>query len=212
MASAYRRFGRTARSVCGPCSGMPVAVPRERPGRDYPIHAEEPRPADAGPTSDQTLHSAIWLRFVGGRVHARSCWAVFRGRWPLKCLKRWAVVRREWAAHSWRWPTTAAPPGGIRRASLTVLFSIRRQRERQRRSRKDSPPAVTRFVVRPRHAGHWLSYYRLRITDIQPFDPTGEGGGNREDRRAGVPVRSLARQFGITISRRWCKASRLERR
>ena len=45
-----------------------------------------------------------------------------------------------------------------------------------------------------------LSYYRLKITDIQPFDPTGEGGENREDRRAGVPVRSLsARQFGLTI-------------
>ena len=45
-----------------------------------------------------------------------------------------------------------------------------------------------------------LSYYRLRITDIQPIDPTGPGSGNREDRRAGVPVRSLAgSQLGVTL-------------
>lgn len=44
------------------------------------------------------------------------------------------------------------------------------------------------------------SYYRLRITDIQPIDPTGAGSANREDRRVGVPVRSLSgRQFGVTI-------------
>jgi hypothetical protein len=45
-----------------------------------------------------------------------------------------------------------------------------------------------------------VSYYRLRITDIQPIDPTGPGSGNREERRAGVPVRSLeGRQLGVTI-------------
>jgi hypothetical protein len=45
-----------------------------------------------------------------------------------------------------------------------------------------------------------LSYYRLRITDIRPFDPTGGATPNREDRRAGVPVRSLAAsQLGITL-------------
>ena len=45
-----------------------------------------------------------------------------------------------------------------------------------------------------------LSYYRLRITDIQPFDPTGAGGAGREDRRAGVPVRLLsASQLGLTL-------------
>ena len=46
-----------------------------------------------------------------------------------------------------------------------------------------------------------LSYYRFRITDIQPFDPTtGQAPGSREDRRAGVPVRSLAAsQLGVTV-------------
>jgi len=45
-----------------------------------------------------------------------------------------------------------------------------------------------------------FGYYRLRITDIQPFDPTGGGGADREDRRAGVPVRSLsASQLGVTF-------------
>jgi hypothetical protein len=40
-----------------------------------------------------------------------------------------------------------------------------------------------------------VSYYRLRITDIRPLDPTAEPGANREDRRAGVSVS----QFGATI-------------
>lgn len=45
-----------------------------------------------------------------------------------------------------------------------------------------------------------LSYYRLRITDIRPFDPTGGATPSRQDRRAGVPVRSLAAsQLGITL-------------
>ncbi len=45
-----------------------------------------------------------------------------------------------------------------------------------------------------------FSYYRLRLTDIQPFDPTGSGAPGREERRAGVPVRSLAvSQVGATL-------------
>lgn len=44
------------------------------------------------------------------------------------------------------------------------------------------------------------SYYRFQLTDIQPFDPTGEASAGREDRRAGVPVRSLtASQLGVTL-------------
>jgi hypothetical protein len=47
-----------------------------------------------------------------------------------------------------------------------------------------------------------FSYYRLRITDIQPFDPTAGPAADREDRRAGVPVRSLsASQLGFTVVR-----------
>jgi hypothetical protein len=48
-----------------------------------------------------------------------------------------------------------------------------------------------------------LSYYRLRITDIQPSAAsTGAAGGNREDRGAGVPVRTLgASQLGVTVLR-----------
>lgn len=45
-----------------------------------------------------------------------------------------------------------------------------------------------------------VSYYRLRITDIQPPAPTAAEAGTREDGQAGIPVRSLeARQFGATI-------------
>ena len=53
-----------------------------------------------------------------------------------------------------------------------------------------------------------VSYYRLRLTDIRPLpravegpsDPTVTESGNREDRRAGVPVRSLAAsQLGVTV-------------
>ena len=46
-----------------------------------------------------------------------------------------------------------------------------------------------------------FSYYRFRLTDIQPFRPTTERStDDREDRRAGVPVRSLAvSQVGVTV-------------
>ena len=46
-----------------------------------------------------------------------------------------------------------------------------------------------------------LSYYRFRITDIRPFDPTtGQAPASREDRRVGVPVRSLeVSHLGVTI-------------
>ncbi len=45
-----------------------------------------------------------------------------------------------------------------------------------------------------------ISYYRLRITDIRPLDPTAGTPPGREDERAGVPVRSLAAsQLGATF-------------
>jgi F plasmid transfer operon protein TraF len=47
-----------------------------------------------------------------------------------------------------------------------------------------------------------FSYYRFRITDIQPLDATGQTAAGREDGRAVVPVRSLsASQLGITLVR-----------
>jgi hypothetical protein len=45
-----------------------------------------------------------------------------------------------------------------------------------------------------------FSYYRLRITDIRGFGPTGQPSVNRQDTRAGVSMRSLtAGQFGLTV-------------
>ena len=45
-----------------------------------------------------------------------------------------------------------------------------------------------------------VSYYRFRVTDVQPFNPTAPAGPDREDRRAGVPVNSLsASQLGVTL-------------
>jgi len=45
-----------------------------------------------------------------------------------------------------------------------------------------------------------VSYYRLKITDVQPLTPTVTESGSREDRRAEMPVRSVAAsQFGITL-------------
>ncbi len=46
-----------------------------------------------------------------------------------------------------------------------------------------------------------FGYYRLRITDIRPsVVTTGQGAANREDRGAGVPIRSLsASQVGVTL-------------
>jgi hypothetical protein len=65
-----------------------------------------------------------------------------------------------------------------------------------------SPPAwrqrVSWFTVGTPPVG--FGYYRLRITDIQPFDPTGGTHANREDREAGVGVHSLsASQLGVTL-------------
>lgn len=46
-----------------------------------------------------------------------------------------------------------------------------------------------------------ISYYRFRFTDIQPFNPTGPNTPDREERRAGVPVRSLsASHVGLTLA------------
>jgi F plasmid transfer operon, TraF, protein len=45
-----------------------------------------------------------------------------------------------------------------------------------------------------------ISYYRFRFTDIQPIDPTGADNPDRQDRRAGVTVRSLsASHLGLTL-------------
>ena len=45
-----------------------------------------------------------------------------------------------------------------------------------------------------------FSYYRLRITDIRGFGPTGQPSVDRQDTRTGVSMRSLsARQFGLTV-------------
>jgi hypothetical protein len=61
--------------------------------------------------------------------------------------------------------------------------------------RRDSGTSFS-FAIPP----FGLSYYRLRITDIRPFDPTAGDAGNRQDGRAGVPVRSwAAAQLGITL-------------
>jgi hypothetical protein len=46
-----------------------------------------------------------------------------------------------------------------------------------------------------------ISYYRFHITDIQPFNPTAPVAPDREDRRAGVPLRSLsASHVGVTLA------------
>ena len=45
-----------------------------------------------------------------------------------------------------------------------------------------------------------FGYYRFRLTDIQPFGPTDQAGGGREDRGVGNPPRSLsASQAGVTV-------------
>ena len=47
-----------------------------------------------------------------------------------------------------------------------------------------------------------LSYYRFRITEIQPLSPTAQADAGREAEGAKVPVRSLAvRQMGVSIVR-----------
>ena len=92
------------------------------------------------------------------------------------------------------WNPAGLGPGpfvdlALARASTEVSKTLPARRER-----------VSSFALGTPPVG--LGYYRLRITDIQPFDPTGQAGGDREDRRAGVPVRSLsASQLGVTLVR-----------
>jgi hypothetical protein len=45
-----------------------------------------------------------------------------------------------------------------------------------------------------------VSYYRLRVTDIRPTSPTAPAEAGREDRAAGLGIRSLSvSQFGATV-------------
>jgi hypothetical protein len=45
-----------------------------------------------------------------------------------------------------------------------------------------------------------LGYYRFRLTDIQPFSPTGGAPRDREEGGVGTPARSLsASQLGVTL-------------
>ena len=45
-----------------------------------------------------------------------------------------------------------------------------------------------------------VSYYRLKLTDIRPFDPTAAGAEDREDRAVGVGVQSVSvSQIGLTL-------------
>lgn len=45
-----------------------------------------------------------------------------------------------------------------------------------------------------------VSYYRLRITDIRGFSPTGTGAANRQDTRTDVSIRSLSvSSLGLTL-------------
>jgi hypothetical protein len=45
-----------------------------------------------------------------------------------------------------------------------------------------------------------FSFYRLRLSGAEAFDPTGGDAGDRQDRRAGAPIHSLAvNQVGVTL-------------
>lgn len=68
---------------------------------------------------------------------------------------------------------------------------------------------VTERLPAWRHRTSWfalgtpvlgLGYYRLRITEVGPLDPTGQAAAGREDEGADVLVRSLAvNQMGVTL-------------
>ena len=68
---------------------------------------------------------------------------------------------------------------------------------------------VTEGLPAWRHRTSWfalgtpafgLGYYRLRVTEIQPPDPTGQTAAGREEEGADVLVRSLAvSQMGVTL-------------
>ena len=103
---------------------------------------------------------------------------------------------------------------------------LRGRRQRQQRYLVESRRSGGRAVPRCRHrlgepgrrtpdcpasrTGVWsfslstpplgLSYYRLKITEIRPSPATGPAEADREDRAAGVGLRSLSiSQFGATV-------------
>ena len=90
-------------------------------------------------------------------------------------------------------------PAGIAAGPFVDIAWGRSVTERRRELPASRDEATWFALATPPAA---FSYYRLRITDIQPFDPTGEDAANREDRRAGVPVRSVSvSQLGVTVVR-----------
>ena len=114
--------------------------------------------------------------------------------------RRLARARWGWAAPSSRWPTTAARPGGIRRVWPPGRSSIWRSPGPSARSDGQLPAARTgsgRSRSPPRRSASAITAYDHRHTAI---DPTAQADAGREDRGAGVAVRSLSvSQFGVTV-------------
>jgi hypothetical protein len=90
-------------------------------------------------------------------------------------------------------------PGGIAAGPFVDVALARSLTERPEELPAASDQASWFAVATPPAA---FSYYRLRITDIQPFDPTAGPVADRDNRRAGLPVRSLSTsQLGVTLVR-----------
>jgi hypothetical protein len=88
-------------------------------------------------------------------------------------------------------------------ALARALLEVSPDRPLSREPGPDADPGVWRqraswFALGTPVLG--VSYYRFRLTDIPPFDTTGLPTAVREEREAGVPVRSLAAsQLGVTL-------------
>ena len=111
------------------------------------------------------------------------------------------IARWVWAARSSPWPTTAPQPGGIRPASRQVRFRTCRSGRAVTDltgSLPDRRDRVSWFAATAPAVG--FSYYRLRITDIRGFGPTGQPSVDREDTRAEASVRSISvNELGLTV-------------
>jgi hypothetical protein len=150
-------------------------------------------------TNQKNYSSAIWSAITsvalvctvaGGSAHAQIIEAA--GSRALGMGGAFVAVASDSSATWWN-------PAGIAAGPFADIAWARSVTERPEALPASRDRATWFALATPPAA---FSYYRLRITDIQPFDPNGDPLADREDRRAGVPVRSLSvSQLGATAVR-----------
>ena len=134
---------------------------------------------------------------------SRACSWLRQRSAPRKLWKPWGIARWGWAARSWPSPPTAARPGGIPAGLATGPFVGRGARAGVTDLKRPSLPARRDRVS-------WFAAtapaVRIQLLPLTNHRHTADSGlqdsrpVDREDRRAGVSVRSLsASELGVTL-------------